>query len=105
MEKQKVLCVQKDLPKRGEIDYFANYFFTYFEENQKEYVCTVTAIIRDDIMTISRKGEKIIHLRIKELENFEGSDNPWCVYDSSKFKIQDEKNGKVTTIMMTMDSD
>jgi hypothetical protein len=67
--------------------FLKKYFYDYFEKNQTEYVCTVSSIIRDDIMTISQKGEKSVHIKIKELQKFEGSDNIWCVYDPLKFQL------------------
>lgn len=68
------------------MDLFKDFFLDYFRNNQDEFVCTVSAIIRDDVMTIAIKGQKTKHFKINELLDFKGSDNDWCVYDSSKFK-------------------
>lgn len=85
---------------------FVKYFKNYFENNPKEHVCYVNAFIRDDIMTIHKKGEKLENIKIESLKNLEGSDNPWCIYDISKFDIskieeKPEIDGLMTEINRT----
>lgn len=71
---------------------FKDFFLNYFRQNPDEFVCNVSAIIRDDVMTICVKGQPSKHFRIKELLEFKGSDNDWCVYDSRKFKKENFTN-------------